>query len=165
LRRLRVERIDVYQLHTPDPAVPFEESVGALVELRDAGKIDLIGLSNIGRRHLSTAVAMTPIASVQNRYNLGDRSSQKVLDECESAGIAFLPWGPVQTGPNPALANVVAETGASAQQVALSWLLQRSPVMLPIPGTSSVVHLEQNMAAATLTLTPEQRAALDGEVT
>lgn len=161
LRRLRRDRIDLYQLHTPDPKVPFEESVGALVELRDEGKIGHIGLSNIGRRHLATALELTPIATVQNRYNHADRDSDRLLDACEARGIAFLPWGPIQTGHDAALAAVAADVGATPQQVALAWLLHRSPVMLPIPGTSSMTHLEENVAAAGVALDMNQLASLD----
>ncbi|CAB4821284.1 unannotated protein [freshwater metagenome] len=161
LRRLKVERIDLYQLHTPDPAVPFEESIGALVELREAGKIDQIGLCNVGRGQLAAARAIAPIASLQNRYNLSDRMSDKVLEICAAEGITFLPWGPLSTGDGTAVATVAAQIGATAQQVALAWSLQRSPAMLPIPGTSSIAHLEQNMAALHITLTTDQIAALD----
>jgi aryl-alcohol dehydrogenase-like predicted oxidoreductase/acyl-CoA synthetase (AMP-forming)/AMP-acid ligase II len=161
LRRLRVERIDLYQLHTPDSKVPFEDSIGALIELREAGKIDQIGLSNVGRKHVYAALALTPIASVQNRYNLCDRSSERVLEACETAAIAFLPWGPVQVGDDATVAAVAAELGATTQQVAVAWLLQRSPMMLPIPGTSSIAHLDQNVAAAALDLTDEHVERLD----
>jgi aryl-alcohol dehydrogenase-like predicted oxidoreductase len=161
LRRLRVERIDLYQLHTPDAKVPFEDSIGALVELRQAGKIDQIGLSNVGRKHVHAALGLTPVASVQNRYNLGDRSSERVLEVCEAAGIAFLPWGPVQVGVDATVTAVADEVGATTQQVALAWLLCRSPVMLPIPGTSSIAHLEQNLAAVGLHLTDGQIERLD----
>jgi aryl-alcohol dehydrogenase-like predicted oxidoreductase len=162
LRRLRVERIDLYQLHTPDPDVPFEDSVGALVELRDEGKIAHIGLSNIGRRHLAAALELTPIVSVQNRYNHTDRSSEKVLQMCAARAIAFLPWGPIQTGDDEALATVAAELDATTQQTALAWLLHHSPFMLPIPGTSSIAHLEENVDARELRLTDRQLAHLDG---
>jgi aryl-alcohol dehydrogenase-like predicted oxidoreductase len=160
LRRLRVERIDLYQLHTPDPSVPFEDSVGALVALRDEGKIAQIGLSNVNRKHLATALTLAPIASVQNRYNHTDRSSERVLEMCEEAGVVFLPWGPIQIGDDPALAAVAAEVGATPQQTALAWLLHRSPLILPIPGTSSMAHLEENVASATLRLTDGQLARL-----
>src|SRR5262249_25310209 len=154
-KRLRVDRIDLYQLHTPDPAVPYDESIGALVELRDEGKIGHIGLSNIGRRQLATAQSLTPIASVQNRFNHRDRTSEKVLDVCETEGIAFLPWGPIQTGDDPIIDAIATEVGSTVPQVALAWLLRRSPVMLPIPGTSSIQHLEGNMKAATVGLSAE----------
>jgi pyridoxine 4-dehydrogenase len=160
LARLRVECIDLYQLHTPDPTVPFAETVSALIELRTAGKIGHIGLSNITAEHLAVALGLTPIASVQNRYNVRDRSSDTVLELCERHGIAFIPWSPTQTGRDEALAAVAAEHEATPRQVALAWLLQRSPVMLPIPGTSSIAHLEENMAAAHLRLSQEQARRL-----
>ena len=159
LRRLRVDCIELYQLHMPDPNVPLEDSVGTLVELRDEGKLRHIGLSNVNRKHLSAALALTPIASVQNRYNPTDRSSERVLEMCEEHGIAFLPWGPISVDA-AALATVAARHDATAQQVALAWLLARSPVMLPIPGTSSVTHLEENIAAADLDLNEDDLAAI-----
>jgi aryl-alcohol dehydrogenase-like predicted oxidoreductase len=163
LQRLRVDRIDLYQLHMPDPDVPIEDSVGALVELREAGKIDRIGLSNVGRGHIAKALDVTPIASVQNRYNVKDQTSNKVLDFCAERGIAFLPWGPIQTGADEALDEVAAEVGATPSQVALAWLLARSPVMLPIPGTSKVAHLEENVGATAVVLDDELRARLDAQ--
>jgi aryl-alcohol dehydrogenase-like predicted oxidoreductase len=162
LRRLRVDTIDLYQYHAPDPDVPFEDSVGALVELRDAGKIRHIGLSNVGRRQIATALDITPIASVQNRYNHEDRTSEKVLDMCEEQGIAFLPWGPVQVGDDLAIATVAAKHGATTQQIALAWLLARSPVILPIPGTSSIEHLEENTLSTGVTLDHEDVEMLTG---
>jgi aryl-alcohol dehydrogenase-like predicted oxidoreductase len=135
LRRLRLERIDLYQLHRHDPEVPIEESVGTLEELRQEGKIRMIGLSNVGLAQLRQAQAVAAIVSVQNQYNRGLLTSQDVLDACEAEGIAFIPWQPLGEG-----------LGAPADE--LRWLLDRSPVMLPIPGTSSVAHLEANMAAA-----------------
>ena len=156
LQRLGLERIDLYQLHTPDPAVPFADSIGALVELREEGKIAHIGLSNVGRGHILQALELTPIASVQNRFNHNDRASERVLELCAERGIVFLPWGPIQTGDDAALAAVAAEAGAQPSQVALAWLLGRSPAILPIPGTSKVTHLEQNMAAARLQLSAGQ---------
>jgi aryl-alcohol dehydrogenase-like predicted oxidoreductase len=160
LRRLGLERIDLYQLHTPDPAVPFSESVGALVDLRDEGKIAHIGLSNVGRGHILQALELTPIASVQNRFNHNDRTSERVLELCAERGIVFLPWGPIQTGDDAALKAVAEEAGADPSQVALAWLLSRSPVMLPIPGTSKIAHLEHNMAAARLRLSDDQLGRL-----
>ena len=134
LRRLRLERIDVYQLHTPDPAVPLAESVGALRELRDEGKICHVGLSNVSVAQLEEAERIVPIVSVQNRYNVDDREDEDVLEACEARGIPFLPWGPLGSG--------------SLDPVrALRFLLERSPVILPIPGTSSVEHLEENVRA------------------
>jgi aryl-alcohol dehydrogenase-like predicted oxidoreductase len=160
LRRLRVDTIDLYQLHAPDPDVPFEESVGALVELRDEGKIRHIGLSNLGRRLIAQAQALTPIASVQNRYNHDDLTSEGVVDMCEEHGIAFLPWGPVQVGDDAAVAEVAARRGATTTQVALAWLLARSPAMLPIPGTSSIAHLEENAASVDVALDAADLARL-----
>jgi pyridoxine 4-dehydrogenase len=165
LKRLRVERIDLYQLHSPDPHVPFVESVGALADQQRQGKIRFIGLSNVSTSQLAEAQKIVPIASVQNRYNLTDRASDKVLDACEQAGIGFMPWFPLATGDlarsGGKLDKVARELGASAGQVALAWLLQRSPVMLPIPGTGSREHLEENCAAARVVLSPEQWRSLE----
>jgi pyridoxine 4-dehydrogenase len=160
LRRLRLERIDLYQLHSPDPRVPYEESVGALVRMRDEGKIRLIGLSNVHEALLDSALRLTRIASVQNRYSLADRSSEGVLDACERLGVAFLPWNPLDVGRlarrGGPLDAAAAEHGATPAQIALAWLLARSPNMLPIPGTSSVAHLEENVAAAAIRLSPRE---------
>jgi pyridoxine 4-dehydrogenase len=134
LQRLRLERIDIYQLHTPDPAVPFAESVGTLKELRGEGKIRHVGLSNVSLAQLEEAERIVPIVSVQNRYNVADREDEDVLEACEARGIPFLPWGPLGSG--------TLEPGE-----ALRFLLERSPVILPIPGTSSVEHLEENVRA------------------
>jgi len=159
LELLRLDRIDLLQLHTLDPTVPVEESVGAMVELQREGKVRMIGLSNVGVEELERARAVSEIVSVQNRYNLSDRASEDVLAICDQAGIAFLPWFPIGAG---ALAGAgelqaVAEAhDATAAQVAIAWLLQRSPVILPIPGTSSIPHLEQNVAAAGLRLSAEE---------
>ena len=161
LKRLRLERIELYQLHTPDPAVPFADSIGALLELRDEGKIGHIGLSNVGRRHLAAALELAPVASVQNRYHHADRASELVLAECAAAGIAFLPWGPIGIGADTAVRPIATELDATPAQVALAWLLQRSPVILPIPGTSSMAHLAANLAAADLVLDTGQLARLD----
>jgi aryl-alcohol dehydrogenase-like predicted oxidoreductase len=156
LERLGLERIDLYQFHRPDPAVPYEESVGELVRLKDEGKIRHIGLSNVDPEQLDKALAMTEIVSVQNRYNLADRSSEAVLDKCNSLGIAFLPWFPLAasqlTRAEYRVEEVASEHRATPGQLALAWLLARSPVVLPIPGTSSVEHLEENIAAASITL-------------
>ncbi len=159
LRRLRVDTIDLYQLHAPDPKVPFEDSIGALAELRDEGKLLQIGLSNVNRKHLATALAITPIASVQNRYNPTDRSSERVLEMCEEHGIAFLPWGPISAD-NETIDAIASREHATPQQVALAWLLARSPIMLPIPGTSSIEHLEENVAARDLSLSDDDLAAI-----
>jgi aryl-alcohol dehydrogenase-like predicted oxidoreductase len=163
LARLRLERIDLYQLHAPDPAVPFEDTLRALIELRDAGKIGHIGLSNVNEDHIVQALAFTPIASVQNRYNLADRSCETVLDLCAAHGISFIPWSPTKARHHEGLAAIAAEQGATPSQVALAWLIHHSPVMLPIPGTSSVPHLEENMAAANLQLSHHQLSCLEGE--
>jgi len=164
LRRLRLERIDLYQFHAPDPRVPFEDSVGALAELRSEGKIRHIGLSNVSVDQLRKALRLAPIASVQNRYNIADRSSEDVLAECTREGIAFLPWYPLEAGGSAggkgALARVAARHKATPAQIAIAWLLAHSPVMLPIPGTSSIAHLEENVAAAGIQLSPEDLAEL-----
>jgi pyridoxine 4-dehydrogenase len=176
LRRLRVERIDLYQLHRPDPAVPWMESVGALAQLRAEGKIRHVGLSNVSLEQVQMAEAIVPIASVQNRFNLGERGDEPMLDYCERRGIVYFPWGPLAAKPfapgaplaggervvgegtqggqpeaaerlSEALSAVARRCGASCGQVALAWLLQRSPVMVPIPGTTSLEHLEENLKA------------------
>jgi pyridoxine 4-dehydrogenase len=155
LRRLRLERIDLYQLHSPDPAVPLEDSLGALKELQDEGKIRHIGISNVSLDELERARELVDVVTVQNRYNLAHRP-EEVLDACEEAEIGFIPWYPLATGdlarPGGALDEVARAHDATPAQVALAWLLARSPVMLPIPGTSSVEHLEENVAAAELQL-------------
>jgi aryl-alcohol dehydrogenase-like predicted oxidoreductase len=164
LRRLRLERIDLYQLHRPDPKVPFEESVGELGRLRDEGKIRHVGLSNVGIDLLHRAQEIVPIASVQNRFNLAERDSEDVLEVCEAAGIAFFPWYPLAVGelarPGGDLEAIARAHGATPAQIALAWLLARSPVVCPIPGTASLLHLEENMAAAEIELTDEEREAL-----
>jgi pyridoxine 4-dehydrogenase len=166
LRRLKVDTIDVYQLHRPDSRVAFEDSVWALAELRDEGKIRHVGLSNVGVRELIRAIDIVPIVSVQNRYNLTDRSSEAVIETCEREGIAFIPWFPLSTGklaqPGGPLDEIATRHDATPAQVALAWLLARSPVMLPIPGTSSVQHLEENVAATELRLSEEEVATLSG---
>jgi pyridoxine 4-dehydrogenase len=163
LRRLRLERIDLYQMHRPDPKVPYEESIGALAELRQAGKIRHIGVSNVSTHQLDVARAIVPVVSVQNRFNHGDRESQPVLEVCERDGLAFLPWAPIG-GLSPlehaTLERIARAHDATASQVAIAWLLRRSPVMLPIPGTGSLQHLEENVAAASLQLTDEEVGAL-----
>jgi aryl-alcohol dehydrogenase-like predicted oxidoreductase len=166
LRRLRVEAIDLYQLHAPDPDVPYEESVGTLRDLRDEGKVRHVGLSNVSAAELDQARGIVEIVSVQNRYNVGDRAAADVLEACEREGIAFLPWYPLNAGelarPGGPVDRIAAAHDATPGQVALAWLLQRSPVMLPIPGTGSVEHLEENMRAAELTLSDDERRELDG---
>src|SRR5271155_5070608 len=157
LKRLRLERIDVYQLHAPDNAVSFEASVEALAGLRKQGKIRHVALSNVTREHVERARKIVPIVSVQNRYSFADRESDFILEYCERNGIAFLPWAPLGQNrqANEVLEKTAKALGATPLQVALAWLLRRSPVMLPIPGTSSVAHLEENVAAAGLEL-PEE---------
>jgi pyridoxine 4-dehydrogenase len=159
LRRLRLERIDLYQLHRIDPAVPLADQVGALRRLQDEGKVRHVGLSAVSVDQISEAEKITPIASVQNRYSIGDRAYDDVLEYCERRGIAFIAYLPVARsvratgeGPATAVAAVARRLGATPAQVALAWLLHRSPVMLPIPGTSSRTHLEENVAAARLSL-------------
>lgn len=164
LRRLKLDRIDLYQWHMPDPNVPFEDSVGALADLRAEGKIRHIGLSNVSVAQLEAARAIVPIAAVQNRFNLVDRASADVLERCTQEGIAFLPWYPLATGqlaqPGGVLDTLAAQHNAQPAQLALAWLLHLSPVMLPIAGTSSLAHLEENVAAAALTLGAQTLAAL-----
>jgi pyridoxine 4-dehydrogenase len=154
LQRLRLDRIDVYQLHAPDNAVSWEASVEALAKLREQGKIRHIGLSNVTREHVERARKIVPIVSVQNRYSFADRESDFIVDYCEQHSIAFLPWAPLGQAKeaHDALKDVAQDLKASPLQVALAWLLQRSKVILPIPGTSSVKHLEENLAAASLEL-------------
>ena len=157
LKRLKLERIDIYQLHAPDPTVPFQESVSALAELQRAGKIRHIGLSNVGRTQLTEARKITQIVSVQNRYSLSDRKSDDVLEMCTRESIGFIPWYPLATGeltkPGADLDRIARRLQATPAQVALAWLLGRSPVVLPIPGTGSLAHLEENTAADRLQLT------------
>jgi aryl-alcohol dehydrogenase-like predicted oxidoreductase len=165
LRRLRVERIDVYQLHAVDPRVPLEESVGALAELRAQGKVRHVGLSNVDPAQLAAAREIVPVVSVQNRYSLSDRASEPVLRACEREGLGFIPWFPLATGDlarsGGPLDEVAARHDATPAQVALAWLLRRSRVMLPIPGTGSIAHLEENVAAASLELSGEDAAQLE----
>jgi pyridoxine 4-dehydrogenase len=164
LRRLRLERVDLYQLHRPDPQVPLEDSVGELARLRQEGKIRHVGLSNVSVEQLARAEAVVPIASVQNRYSLADRGHEEVLEACERQDIAFLPWYPLAVGdlalPGGALGRIASARGATPAQVALAWLLARSPVVCPIPGTASQRHLEENVGAASLELTDEELDAL-----
>src|SRR5438552_9923046 len=165
LKRLRLERIDLYQLHTVDPKVPIEESVGALKQMQDAGKIRHVGLSNVDPGEIAKARKIVPIVSVQNRYNIDDRESENVLEYCEKENLGFLPWFPIGGGgglkPENPLNTAATAHEVSVYQIALAWLLARSPVMLPIPGTSSLAHLEENVAAAKLKLTPEEWKAID----
>jgi pyridoxine 4-dehydrogenase len=166
LRRLRLERIDVYQLHRPDPKVPLEESLGTLKQMQDEGKIRHIGVSNVSVEQLERARAVVDVVTVQNRYNLTDRHSEDVLDACDAAGIGFIPWFPLATGDLAGAGGPLDELArahdATPGQLAIAWLLARSPVVLPIPGTASLEHLEENVAAADLRLEPgeiEQLAA------
>ena len=155
LQRLQLERIDLYQLHAPDPKVPFEDQVGTLARFQKEGKVRHVGLSNVTVKQLDAARKIVPIVSVQNRYNLGDRQSEDVLKACERLGIAFLPWYPLGDGSSLRNAKVKAlaqKVGATPSQVVLAWLLKKSPVMLPIPGTNDLAHLEENVAAAKLQL-------------
>jgi aryl-alcohol dehydrogenase-like predicted oxidoreductase len=165
LHRLRVDRIDIYQLHAVDSAVPMEDSLGELVRLQREGKIRHIGLSNVSVEQLQRARKLVPIVSVQNRYNLADRASEDVLQICERDGLGFLPWYPVGAGdltkPGGAVDRVARAHEVTAAQVALAWLLLHSPVLLPIPGTSSVAHLDENVAAAALSLDDAEMLQLD----
>jgi pyridoxine 4-dehydrogenase len=158
LRRLRLERIDLYQLHSPDPQVPLEYSLGALKELQDEGKVRHIGISNVSGDELDRARAVVDVVTVQNRYNLTDRHSESVLETCERDGIGFIPWFPLAIGelarPGGLLDDLAGRHDAAPGQLALAWLLARSPVMLPIPGTSSIEHLEENVAAQSIELDP-----------
>jgi pyridoxine 4-dehydrogenase len=164
LKRLRLERIDVYQLHTPDPVVPFEDSVGTLAQLKQEGKIRLVALSNVTQEHIERARRIVPIASVQNRYSFADREWDYVVDCCDRNAILFIPWFPLGAGriAGQILDQVARAHQANPHQVALAWLLKRSPMMLPIPGTSSVKHLEENVSAASLQLSNEEYEKLSG---
>ncbi len=165
LKRLRLERIDLYQLHRVDPKVPMEESLGAIKEMQGAGKIRHVGLSEVAPEEIERARKVLPIVSAQNRYNIEERKWEKTLVYCEKEGLGFMPWSPIGGNrglkPGDALEAVAKAHGTSVVQLALAWLLQRSPVMLPIPGTSSVAHLEENVAAAKLKLTPQEWKTID----
>lgn len=162
LKRLRLERIDVYQLHIPDPVVSFDDSVGTLAQMKDEGKIRLVALSNVTQEHIERARRIVPIVSVQNRYSFADREWDYVVTYCERNGIAFIPWFPLGAGrvASDILQQIARARNATPMQVALAWLLKRSPVMLPIPGTSSTEHLQENIAAASLHLTDEEFSSL-----
>jgi aryl-alcohol dehydrogenase-like predicted oxidoreductase len=164
LERLRLETIDLYQLHAVDPSVPLAESLGALAELRAEGKIAEVGLSNVFPNDLPLARSIIPVVSMQNRYSLADRSTEPVLDACEGEQLTFLPWFPLGDGTlaraDGPLASIAAAHGATCAQVAIAWLLQRSSVTLPIPGTSSMAHLEENVRAAALRLTEDEMKML-----
>ena len=173
LRRLRLERIDIYQFHRPDPRVPFEDSVGELAKMRAEGKIRHVGLSNITIEELARAQKIVPIVTVQNHYNLASRQSERMsvqqseemIDICERQGIGFIPWNPLAAGelarPGGPLDQIAKRHNAKPSQIALAWLLKRSSTMLPIPGTSSVKHLEENVMGATIRLTQEEFEAID----
>ena len=158
LKRLRLEQIDLYQLHIPDPVVPFEDSVETLAQLKSEGKIRLVGLSNVTQEHIERARRIVPIVSVQNRYSFADREWDYVVDYCQRNGIAFIPWFPLGAGrvAGQILDQIARAHQATSHQVAIAWLLKRSPIMLPIPGTSSVKHLEENVAAASLPLSDDE---------
>ncbi|HEY7453468.1 MAG TPA: aldo/keto reductase [Thermoleophilaceae bacterium] len=160
LRRLKLDRIDLYQLHSPDHDVPYEDSVGALKELQDEGKIRHVGVSNVSPAELEQARGIVEVVTVQNRFNLQELDSEDVLQECASAGIGFIPWFPLAVGrlaePGGPLDRIASRHTATPAQIALAWLLARSPVMLPIPGTSSVEHLEENVAAARIQLSDDE---------
>ena len=165
LRRLQLERIDLYQLHAPDPDVPYEESVGALKELQDEGKIRHIGVSNVSVEQLDEARSIVDVVTVQNRFNLVYRDLEDVLEICDRDGLGFFPWFPLAAGelarPGAAVDELARRHDATPGQVALAWLLARSPVMLPIPGTGSIAHLEENVAAVELKLSEEELGELD----
>jgi aryl-alcohol dehydrogenase-like predicted oxidoreductase len=168
LQRLKLERIDLYQLHRIDPKVPVEESLGALKVLQKAGKIRHVGLSEVTRQEIEQAKKVLPIVSIQNQYNISNRHSEDALAYCEKENLGFIPWSPIGGGrtsltkSNNPLEAEAKKHGASAVQIALAWLLHRSPVMLPIPGTSSVAHLEENVASAKLQLTAEDWKTIEG---
>jgi len=165
LKRLRLERIDLYQLHVVDPKVPIEDSIGALAELQEEGKIRHVGVCNVTLEELDRARQIVPIVSVQNRYNIADRASEEVLAACERDQLAFLPWFPLATGDltnrGSTFQEIARSHSATTRQVALAWLLAHSPVMLPIPGTNSVAHFEENLEAAQLELEEDELKALD----
>ena len=162
LKRLRLERIDLYQLHVPDPATSFDKSVGVLAELREQGKIRLIGLSNVTREHVERARKIVPVVSVQNRYSFADREWENVVEYCEQNAIAFIPWFPLGAGKveGESLARIAKTHNAKPMQIALAWLLQRSPMMLPIPGTTSLEHLAENVAAGAVKLSEAEMTEL-----
>ena len=167
LRRLRIEQIELYQLHAPDREVPYEESVGALKDLQDEGKIRNIGVSNVDVEQLEQARGIVEVVSVQNRFNLADRFAEPVLERCQELDIAFIPWFPLAAGelaePGAAAAEIAAAHDAGPGQIALAWLLRRSPVMVPIPGTSSIEHLEENLAATEIELSDDEVRRLSAD--
>jgi aryl-alcohol dehydrogenase-like predicted oxidoreductase len=163
LRRLKLDQIPLYQFHRPDPKVPIAESVGALVQLKDEGKIRHIGVSNVTESELREAETLTPVVSIQNRFNVSDRSSEPLLDLCEQESMVFVPWAPIlDSDRSAAVREAATRHGASVRQIALAWMLARSAKILPIPGTGTVEHLESNIAAASIELTAEEVAAITG---
>ena len=165
LRKLRLEQIPLYQFHRPDPSVPIEDSLGAIIELKNEGKIRHIGVSNFDEQQLRLAQSLTPIVSIQNRYNIDDRRSESLVDLCEQERITFLPWAPIQDHQgNATVQRLAREHGATPHQIVLAWLLARSPAILPIPGTGSVGHLEENVAAASIKLAQADVAEITGAV-
>ena len=164
LKRLGLDRIDVYQLHIPDPVVPFDASMETLAELQAEGKIRFVALSNVTKEHIERARKIVPIVSVQNRYSFADREWDNVVDYCERNGIAFIPWSPLGSGKvgGMRLERIAKTHQKTPRQIALAWLLKRSPVMVPIPGTSSIDHLQENLQAAALRLTDEEYLELTG---
>jgi aryl-alcohol dehydrogenase-like predicted oxidoreductase len=161
LRRLKLDQIPLYQFHRPDPAVPLEDSIGALVTLKEQGKIRHIGVSNVTEEQLRRAQRLTPIVSIQNRYNVDDRRSESLVDLCEQEDLVFLPWAPIQDLDSDRIVQEIAQRhDATPRQIVLAWLLARSPLILPIPGTASVAHLEDNVAAAAITLTAAEVASV-----
>jgi pyridoxine 4-dehydrogenase len=160
LRRLKLDQIPLYQFHRPDPKVPIEDSVGALVELKEQGKIRHIGVSNVTEEELRQAQRLTPVVSIQNRYNHSDRRSESLVDLCEQEQLVFLPWAPIQDLEQSAVQQAAREHDATPRQIVLAWLLARSPSILPIPGTGTVAHLEENIAAADIKLSPAEVSAL-----
>jgi pyridoxine 4-dehydrogenase len=161
LRRLKLDQIPLYQFHRPDPRVPYDESIGALVELKEQGKIRHIGVSNVSEDQLRAAQRVTPVVSVQNRYNLADRASESIVDLCDQEDLVFLPWAPIQDADRMApILSAASRHHVSTRQVALAWLLARSPQILPIPGSGSPEHVAENIAAASLQLTNEETTAI-----
>jgi aryl-alcohol dehydrogenase-like predicted oxidoreductase len=165
LRRLELEQIPLYQFHRPDPAVPLEDSIGALVGLKEQGKIRHVGLSNVNEEQLRRAQRLTPVVSIQNRYNVGDRRSGSLIDLCEQERMVFLPWAPIQAVDRNHIVRELADRhDVTPRQIVLAWLLARSPSILPIPGTGSISHLEHNVAAAAITLTSSEVASITDSV-
>jgi pyridoxine 4-dehydrogenase len=161
LRRLKLDQIPLYQFHRPDPKVPIAESIGALAELKSEGKIRHIGVSNVSEEQFHAAQKVTPIVSIQNRYNIADRSSETLVDLCEQEQVAFVPWAPIQDADDSVAVRAAAERhGVSTRQIALAWMLARSPQILPIPGSGSADHVEANVAAASIELSPDEVAAI-----